>query len=201
MKPLDRVRQQVAAMERLYLAERSRRDLIRNALAVPVAALGFATFGYGVLWQMVQSVAFDTLHVTVTIVIVLLPTLALVFFILAARTLHGFKFGRGGLDPLILDFNDTASDIESTLIEESEYVGVRLKAFEPVARELAARTALEELGRRYREALRKVTDSNRDNLTVLESAFKQLLLAFAFLLTSVAVTLGARMYPLLFGPG
>lgn len=141
MNKIDALMFQSQALERRYLAEVSRKETVRNSLALPIAVLSFASFGFAALANTASWRNHTMADLLISCTVLLLAVFAGALFVRAVILLSQIALNPIAPEPLVLQFSKNADRLESGLLNAG---------LDPViAREEAISAALEEVCTEY----------------------------------------------------
>lgn len=176
---------QVEALQKEYLSELGRRESVRASLAVPVAVLSFAAFGFAALAN--NAVWLDTSLTTrmLTVVTVGLTGLAATLLFAAIIHLAQAGFASRATSAKVLNFVPTADDIKAEL--EADEVPPE------VAGQMSMVAALESMSAEYASRTKALKVENDRNLKVQEAVLSMAIPGFGLLILAVVLSTGLKI--------
>lgn len=174
-RDIELLKLELATLEQLFHGERSSFDTVRGALAVPLAVLTFAAFGFGSLIANAASEPEPGVSWVFTVGVFLSTFLSFLFFTHAVVVLRRFRFIR---PDWALQFARIQSTVDA-LEQENASAGDTWNA----STIEALQWLCDELG----EATVILRDENAENQRILGSAFPRLLGGLFFLVFALLV--------------
>jgi len=176
---------QVEAIQKKYLQELSRRESVRSSLAVPIAILSFAAFGFVALANTAVWLTYSPLTVVLSFGVLLLFGTAVVLLISAVVAIGDFEITSSVPEPYVLEFADTAEVIKKELVEG----GTGPKQ----ANNIAVISALGTLSDEYAYCTEELLDENARNLEAQQFVMRRAVPGFGMLILAVALATSLKV--------
>ena len=176
---------QVEALQKEYLSELSRRESVRASLAVPVAVLSFAAFGFAELAN--NAIWLDTGLATrlLSTLTAALTVLAALLLFAAILQLAQVRFTSRASGAKVLNFVSTADAIRDELKTD----GLPGNTVET----LSMMSALEAMSGEYAGRTKELKVENDRNLNLQENILAVAIPGFGFLILAVAIATGLKI--------
>lgn len=176
---------QVEALQKEYLSELSRRESVRASLAVPVAVLSFAAFGFAALANNAVWLDDGLTTRVLTVLTIALTALAATLLFAAIIQLAQARFASRASSAKVLNFVRTADDIRAEL----EAGDVRPDD----AENMSMIAALESMSAEYAGRTKALKVENDRNLSVQEEVLSTAIPGFGLLILAVVLSTGLKI--------
>ncbi len=186
MDQIEALKFQVDALQKKYASELSRRESVRSSLAVPIAVLSFAAFGFAALANSANWLDASLATLTVSVLVLFLSVMATACLITAIFQTGSARLTSKSVGASVFEITGSIEKIQGELVAS----GFEVRA----ARELAAVSALKTLSEEYEIATQELVSENRASLERQQNILRLAVSGFGMLILAIALSTGMKIY-------
>ncbi len=186
MDQIDALKFQVDALQKKYTSELSRREAVRSSLAVPIAVLSFAAFGFAALANTADWLDGTLTALTLSVLVLMLSALATICLVTAIFQTGYARPTSGSVGASVFEITGSIEKIQSELVDS----GFSIRD----ARKLAAVSALKTLSEEYEVSTRELIAENRAGLERQQNILRLAVSGFGMLILAIALSTGMKLH-------